>query len=127
VTLQALLLEAGKCGIRLSVAGDKLKVQAPAGALTAAIRDALTRHKAAIMRRLATPECVMLKGGLAVPVASLQLAWNLEERGFGLHVDSDNHLKIEPDDALTDADRAAIRRWDRHLAAIAAYEAPEVA
>jgi hypothetical protein len=69
---------------------------------------------------------VVLKGGLTVPLEALQLAWALENRGVTLAVD-DIHLVVDsPRGLLTDADQAAIRRWKRHLMAIAAYRPPEV-
>ena len=60
---------------------------------------------------LSTPQgSVFLAGGLSVPLRALQLAWDLEDRGCRLVLDGDG-LAVGPRELLTDADRAAIRRW----------------
>jgi hypothetical protein len=41
-------------------------------------------------------------------------------------VDADGTYGIEPGHPLTDAERVAIARWRRHLAAIVAYRVPDV-
>ena len=67
-------------------------------------------------------EFVVLRGGLTLPLPALQLAWELETRG--LHVERDgDRLFVGPRELLTDADRCRIRRWKRHLLAIASYDA----
>lgn len=68
---------------------------------------------------------VELRGGLTVPVTALNLALELEARGFTLRV-VDNRLDISPSKALTPADRTRIRQWVQHLMAILEYRAPEV-
>lgn len=66
-------------------------------------------------------EHVTLKGGLTVPLAALKVAWELEDRGFILKADADGSLSVGPAHLLTDRDRADIRRWKRHLAALVEY------
>ncbi len=68
---------------------------------------------------------VMLKGGLTVPLAALQLAWLLEDRGAVFLVEGGDLIVDGPAGFLTDGDRAQIRRWREHLKAIASYQAPE--
>lgn len=68
-----------------------------------------------------TDAYVTLKGGLVVPLPALQVAWGLEDRGFDLHLADDGALLVSPRDAITDEDRAVIRRWKLHLAALVAY------
>jgi hypothetical protein len=63
----------------------------------------------------------MLRGGLTLPLAAIQLAWSLEDRGVHLESDGDDVLSVGPGDRLTDADRAAIRRWKPHLLALVRY------
>jgi hypothetical protein len=69
---------------------------------------------------------VVLKGGLTVPLEALQLAWALEGRGATFAVDGEDLIVEGPRSFLTDEDRAAIRRWQGHLKAIASYRVPEV-
>jgi hypothetical protein len=69
---------------------------------------------------------VLLKGGLAVPVAALQLALDLEARGIVLAVEGPDLVLDDPTSLLTETDRSLIRRWKLHLMAIATYRAPEV-
>lgn len=72
------------------------------------------------------PAVVLLRGGLTVPVDALRLAWALETRGLALTLDGDALVVAGPRGALSEADRAAIRRWREHLKAIASYDALEV-
>ena len=74
---------------------------------------------------LAPPSFVLLKGGLAVPIEALQLAWSLEDRGAVLSADDADLVVDLPAGRLTETDRAAIRRWKSHLMAIATYRAPD--
>jgi hypothetical protein len=67
-----------------------------------------------------TSDFVTLKSGLTLPVAALQLAWALEDRGLHFSADGDI-LSVGPGDRLTDADRAQIRRWKTHLLALVGY------
>jgi hypothetical protein len=73
---------------------------------------------------MSSSDFVTLRGGLTLPLAALQLAWDLEDRGLHLTLDGDGDvLSVGPGDRLTDADRALIRRWKPHLLAIVAYDA----
>ena len=65
---------------------------------------------------------VVLRGGLTLPLAAVQLALDLEQRGLHLNIDGDR-LTIGPRALLTDADRALIRHWKPHLLAIVSYDA----
>ena len=79
--------------------------------------------------RTTTATCdryVVVSGGLAVPVAPLKLALDLESRGIRCSRKGDD-LIVEPASQLTDEDCAALRRWKHHMFAIIEYEAPEVA
>jgi hypothetical protein len=69
---------------------------------------------------------VVLKGGLTVPLEALQLAWALEDRGATFTIDGIDLVVDGPRGLLTEADQVAIRRWKRHLMAIATYSPPEV-
>ena len=127
MTLQDLLTTAERAGIRLEARGDRLTYQAPKGALTPELREALTQHKAALIERLRPMEFVTLKGGLTIPVPALQLALDLEAREIPLATDADHHFVVPDDPRLTNEDRAAIHRWRLHLGAIVQYRVPEVA
>jgi hypothetical protein len=65
---------------------------------------------------------VTLRAGLALPLAAVRLALDLEARGLHLGVNGDM-LWVGPRDLLTDDDRELIRRWKPHLLAIVAYDA----
>jgi hypothetical protein len=67
---------------------------------------------------------VVLRGGLAVPVAPVRLLLDLERRGLRIERDGAD-LVVSPSAALTEQDCAAIRRWKLHLLALISY-APEV-
>lgn len=69
---------------------------------------------------------VVLKGGMAVPVAPVLLLLDLERRGFLVERDGGD-LVVGPDSQLTDADRAALRCWKAHALALLDYVPPEVA
>ena len=109
-----------EAGIRLEVAGDRLRFDAPAGALTPDLRDALARHKRELLDVL-TMQFVTLRDGPTLPLPVLQLAWSLEDRGLRVCLTPGGDVDIAPTDALTAADRAAIRRWRQHLAALTDY------
>lgn len=68
---------------------------------------------------------VTLRGGLVVPVEALQLAWQLEDRGFRIALAGDDALRVTPGSALTEADVALIRQHKPALLAIIAYQAPD--
>jgi len=67
---------------------------------------------------------VILRGGLAVPMAPIRLLLDLERRGFRLERE-DDALVVEPGQLLSDEDCASIRHWKRHLLALIAYQADE--
>jgi hypothetical protein len=64
--------------------------------------------------------------GLTLPLAPLQLLWDLENRGFAIGRDGDV-LVIRPPHLLTGDDCSAIRRWKPHLLALIEYQPPEAA
>jgi hypothetical protein len=74
---------------------------------------------------MSSSDFVVLKGGLTVPAAVLQLAWALWDRGLHMSVDGDM-LTIGPREKVTDADRALIRRWKPHLLALISYDADKL-
>ena len=57
------------------------------------------------------PELVTLKGGVAVSVDALRLAWDLENRGFDLKPGDGRRYQVlvGPANRLTDEDKAAIQ------------------
>jgi hypothetical protein len=57
VTPDDLLAHLRRRGVVLTAAGDALRVDAPAGVLTAALRQALVAHKAALLERLVCIDC----------------------------------------------------------------------
>jgi hypothetical protein len=71
-------------------------------------------------------EFITLKGGVIVSRTALQLALDLEVRGIPLTTNADHQFIVPTDDRLTVADLAAVRRWEKHLAAIVDYRAPEM-
>lgn len=52
MTARALLADLADRDIRLSVAGDKLRINAPRGALTAELRQTLSEHKPELLEML---------------------------------------------------------------------------
>src|SRR5688500_297863 len=65
---------------------------------------------------------VTLKGGLALPLESIRLALELEERGFHLSREGIDTLVVRPHEQLTAHDCTRIRRWKWHLLALVDYE-----
>ena len=63
-------------------------------------------------------ETVVLRGGAAVALSALRLAWALEDRGLTLRLAEDGRLLIGPRRLLTGADRDAIRDHREMLVAI---------
>ena len=63
---------------------------------------------------------IVLKGGLAVPLEPLRLAWALEHRGYAFRVEGDD-LLVSPCDGLTADDWQRLRRWKPDLCALVAY------
>lgn len=128
MTLDMLMAETARLGIRLEARGDRLHVEAPAGVVTPDLRDQLTQRKPALLARLAPPRGVItLKNGPTLPVEALELALDLERRGIPLATDANHQFVVPTDPALSEADHAAIARWRHHLAAAVEYRAPEIA
>jgi hypothetical protein len=63
---------------------------------------------------------VLLRGGSAVPLEALSLLLDLESRGFSIRRDGADML-IRPGQRLTNADRAALRRWKAHVLQLIDY------
>jgi hypothetical protein len=118
-----LLIRLRTAGVRLEARGDRLVVEGPTTVLTKEVREALAAAKPDLLRLLDTESrFVTLRGGLTLPVEPLELALRLEAEGFNLRLDGDDgELIVEPADSLTAEDRAAIARWQRHLAVILRY------
>jgi len=74
------------------------------------------------MSSASEPSFVFLRGGLTVPRVSLELALDLERRGFSMRREGSD-LLVEPGRSLTEEDRAQIRRWNTHVLALLEYEA----
>jgi hypothetical protein len=112
-------------GVEFAVdAGDI--IAAPADLLTADDLADLRCWKAhvlaTLLARLApVTEFVSLRGGLTVPRPALELALDLEARGFRLSLDGAKQIVVEPLEKLAPADLAAISRWRHHVAAIVDY------
>ena len=123
MTADELLTTCKQAGILLEARGDRIHVQARAGAVTPGFARGPGPAQADAYLRLARPEFVTLKGGLVLPVPAVRLALDLEQRGFRMALDQDQQFTIEPAAGLTDEDRAAIRRWRLHLGAIVSYHA----
>lgn len=64
---------------------------------------------------------VSLKGGLAVPLAALQLSWSLEGRGLTVQLNGRGGLLVGPRRKLTDDDREQIAEHKDVLKALVAY------
>ena len=62
-------------------------------------------------------ETVVLRGGLAVPLAALQLLWRLEEKGCSLAAVGGG-LDVWPRERITAEDDRAIRRHRDELLAL---------
>ena len=127
MTADDVLTMARAAGILLEVRGDILHVEGPRGALTPVLRDALALHKPALLARLAPIRGVFvtLKNGPTLPVEVIEMALDLERRGFRQSVDRDGRYQVEPATELTEADRAALVRWRLHLGAIVSYGTTE--
>lgn len=124
MSLVELVAEVERRGILLQADGDRLHVDFPTGAMTDELRARIRDHKPALLALFKPSPLVWLKGGLTVPAAVIQAAWELEAAGFTLGVDDDQALTIHPVSALTELQRAAVVRWRHHLAAVVAYRPP---
>lgn len=67
------------------------------------------------MQTATKAENVVLRGGFSVPLAALQLLWNLENHGLTLAVDADGLLVVAPRSLLTDEDDRGIRSFRDQL------------
>lgn len=67
---------------------------------------------------------VVLRPGLIVSREALEAVLDLEQRGVRLTAQPDGAILAAPRTALTDADRASVKRWKFHILAILAYEPP---
>ena len=70
------------------------------------------------MGTVTSSETVVLKGGLTVPLAALQLLWDLESRGCAIRQEAERAPFVGPRNAVTDADAAAIRHYRNELLAL---------
>ena len=124
MTTRDLLTTCEVVGIELSVRGDQLHVEAPAGVVTPTLRDTLQHHKVDLLRALApATKFITLRGGVVLPWPAVALALDLEARGCALRLDDHQDVVVDPHPALTDADRAAMHRWRQDLALIIEYDA----
>ena len=120
-------------GIELEARGDRLHVEAPLGVVTAELRDALARHKPDLLAALSPSRgFVTLKPDATtafaptLPVEAIELAIDLEARGFRQFLDGQGEYHVEGLERLSTDYRSRIARWRQHLAAIAAYKPPQV-
>jgi hypothetical protein len=121
MTTMELLELARDRSIQVAVDGDRLSLEYPEGSLTPELRAEFRQHKPALLVLLTPHRFVTLKGGLIVPAAAQMLALDLEARGLPLAVDASGEFITPTDPRLLPADRAAIREYHRHLAAIVEY------
>jgi hypothetical protein len=63
------------------------------------------------------PDFVTLPSGVIVSLEAVDLLIGLERRGFTVRLEDDK-VSVAPGRALTDDERAAIRRWKLHLMAL---------
>jgi hypothetical protein len=92
---------------------------------TGTLRDTRTLVAGGLMPGASESRYVTLRGGLALPLAPLLLALDLEARGFRLEADGDVII-ITPYSRLTDEDRRQLTLWKPHVLALLGYHAPEV-
>jgi len=122
MTALELLATCRAAGVDLHARGGRLKYEAPVGALTPALRSKLKQKKAELLAVLNAPPTVTLAPtGLTLPFPVVQLAWDLEERGFCITTEEGGTLSVEPRHALTSHDRAALERWENHLVALSEF------
>ena len=57
-----------------------------------------------------SPETVYLKPGLNISADALHLAWDFENRGLTVDLDSDDRLVVLPEDEVTSAEWKAVAR-----------------
>lgn len=73
---------------------------------------------------MSASELVTLVNGPNVPLAALQLAWSLEDRGLTLRLDDAGGLLVGPGAQLTAEDRVLIRAHRDELITLTRYEPP---
>ncbi len=64
MTHQALLAELERLNVKISLAGDKLRLDAPAGVLTPELKKAVTKHKPELLAWLRNPTCEVWPGNV---------------------------------------------------------------
>ncbi len=122
-----LLARVRAADIQIEASGDRLLVDAPSGALTPELRAELARQKPALLALLSRPRgFVTLREGPTLPIEAIELTLDLERRGFTLHVVATQQIVVEPAAELSDLDRARLRRWTYHVAAVVTYGQREV-
>lgn len=80
----------------------------------------LTRDLSGALEPEPDPRSVLLRGGVAVPLAVLQIALDLEARGVTIRAIG-RSLIVEPQALLTPADEALVRRHRFDLGRLARY------
>src|SRR5688572_27616712 len=93
MTIDELLSEARARAITLWADGDRLRVSAPAGALTPELQAELSRHKAAILDRLRAVEAAAAPVASIPPVSRderLPLSFGQERLWFIQHIDPES-------------------------------------
>ena len=63
-------------------------------------------------------ETVYLRPGLNISADALRLAWDFENRGFTVDLDSDNRLVVQPEDEVTSAEWKAVARHRGELVSL---------
>lgn len=128
MTADDLLVQMRQAGIFLWADGDRIRYDAPSGALTPEFRDLIAQRRTELLMVLRPPRgFVTLKNGPTMPVEPIELAIRLEGQGFKLGVDDSGQFTIEPTGVsgqLSTDDRASIARWRHHLCVIVHYVAP---
>ncbi len=75
-------------------------------------------------------ELVTLKSGPTLPVRVVQLAVELEDRGYALVVDGETLILRDKSgtlgDTLPESAYDEIRKWKQYLLAVVSYEAPSI-
>jgi len=70
---------------------------------------------------MSASDFVLLHDGPTLPLAAVQFAWHLEDKGCALRFDG-KALLVGPGRLLTDDDRRGIAQWRPHLIALATYD-----
>jgi hypothetical protein len=108
-------------GFELMVEGDHLRIR-PAERVTPELRDQLAHHKVALLEALRPSRAyVTLRDGPTLPVEAVELALDLERRGFRQSIDAAGCYQVEPPAGLNGDDRARLARWRNHVVAVLRY------